>query len=218
MKRLASPWLLLLFGLGLPLAAQEYRVGVAFDLGLPMGAFYNTSYGPAGNVNYTVNQGYNVGTGFALSLTLIPQDSQVAVRFSLTQMSFSGHANALEPGTLALEGGLHQRTYAFGTDAQVFFSGSQAAARTGTYLLGGLSLDQERFDTGASPFNGGIASSLNETRLALVYGLGHQFPLGSGNLRGTLELAYHKTLSLTNTAAGDPPAANYLRLSAGLLF
>ena len=103
------------------------------------------------------------------------------------------------------------------------FPGTGDAYRhRGAYLLGGLSLDLERFrssygDTYWYGYN------VNKTRLGGLAGVGYSFrPYGYWHTNA--EVAFHKTLSSYDTNAqptvGDPatPPADFLRLTYGIIF
>lgn len=204
--------LALLVGMGAPAGAQEARMGVAVNLAAPTGAFRSTDYPPYGTVVSTSNESYDLGVGVQLTFAF-PLDRRTAFRLNLGGQGFSGRATA--PGYDRMN--LQQQMFSIGAELQIFPGDGNAFRQSGTYFLIGPAVDFERFDSSYGDPNYYPDYTVNKTRLGGVVGIGHTFR-PHGGMRYSLEAAFHKTLNATDTAAGNPPASDYLKLGFGLVF
>jgi len=208
MKLWTLPALALVLSLGAPLAAQDTHFGVAVNLAFPTGSFSSNSHYDSG-LGVTSTDSFDTGVG-AMFTGSFPVDRRLAFRLEVGGEGFSGRNSA--PGYRDLN--LHQRMFTIGGQAQVFVGEGNALRYLGPYLVGGFSVDMESFDSslGNSYYS---TDSFNKTRIGGLVGAGYAWrPYGS--MRYTLEGAFHKTL--TNTSAGDPPAADFFRASFGIMF
>ena len=209
-RLLAGTTFLLAFGS--VLAAQDVRYGFAFNVAAPTGALNNTTYPPNALNTSPTREAYNSGVGVDF-LVCVPMNPDVALRFNAGFETFSGTATSA--GYYGLN--LQDQMFSLGAAAQIFLRGGNANRQSGTYLLAGGSLDLERFDSSYGDPNYDPDTTLNKTRLAAVVGLGHTFRSRWG-VRYLVEGSFHKTLTGENTAAGDPPAADFVKLTFGFLF
>jgi len=194
---------------GMPLAAQGASLGLAAVLGAPTGVFNSTTYGDGSTETYDPALGLQFTASF-------PMDRALALRLNLTGMNFSGHRNDANPPGYRYRA--QDSMFSLGGEAQVFLGDGNAMRHTGSYLIGGLSLDLERFDISVNDpnnFDALIADTVTKSRLGLEAGFGHSFRY-YGRMRWTLEAVYHKTL--TGTAEGDPPASDFVKISYGVVF
>jgi hypothetical protein len=202
----------LLLMLGAPLAAQEVRYGLAFNLAAPTGAFNNTTYS-ANAANPAPTQfSYNSGAGFDF-LVMVPVNRMFAMRYSAGYEAFTGSATS--SGYYALN--LSDEMFTVGATAQLFLGDGNANRQSGTYLLGGVCLDLERFANSYGDPTYDPSNSTNQTRFGAQVGIGHTFRSRWGG-RYLMEASYHKTLTSDNTNAGDPPPADYLKFNFGWIF
>jgi hypothetical protein len=197
--------------LGAPLAAQDNRMGLSINLAVPTGGFAGTSYAPDAFTVSSSRESYNTGVGAQFTVSF-PVDKTFALRLNLGGQSFSGRASA--PGYYDLN--LQQQMFSLGGEAQFFLADGNAFRQSGTYLLAGVALDFERFDASYGDPNYDASNSVNKTRVGGVIGIGHTWRRGGG-FRYLIEGAYHKTLTQTDTAAGDPPGSDFLRFSFGVI-
>jgi hypothetical protein len=212
MKKWTIPALALVAGLCAPLRAQEARFGVALNLAIPTGALSGTTYPPDAYVTAPTRESYDAGIGAQFTVSF-PRDRSLALRLNLGGQSFSGRSTA--PGYARVN--LQQQMVSLGADLQLFLADGNAFRQSGTYVLAGVAADFERFDSSYSDPNWYPDNTLNRTRLGGVLGIGHSFR-PYGGLRYSLEAALHKTLSGTDTAAGDPPASDFVRIGFGFIF
>lgn len=200
---------ILALALGTPLAAQDVHYGVGLILGGPTGALNSTSY-PDGS-----RETYDNGLGAQFTASW-PLDRSLAMRLNVSGISFYG--TGMAPQTF--DWNLRESVFSVGGEAEVFVADGNAPRHLGTYLIGGLHADFERFS--ASDYNPSFfnATSVNKTRLAATAGIGHTFR-SYGRSRWSLEAAYHRTLTGTDTnndAGVGFPAADYVKLYVGLAF
>jgi hypothetical protein len=202
------PALALVASLGAPLVAQDAHFGAAVNLAFPTGSFQSNGHYDS-TLGVTSTDSFDTGVGVMFNASF-PMDRRMAFRLEVGGEGFSGKNRAPGYGDLNLQ----QRMFTIGGQAQVFVGNGTALRYLGPYLVGGFSLDMERFDTsvGNSYYN---SDSFNKTRIGGLVGAGYAWrPYGS--MRYTLEGAFHRTL--TGTGAGDPPAADFFRASFGIMF
>ena len=201
-----------LFLFGSTLGAQDVRYGFAFNLAAPTGAFNTTTY-PSNTQNPAPTQdAYNSGVGLDF-MVCVPMNPYVAMRFNVGLETFTGTATS--SGYYPLN--LQDQMFSLGAAAQFFLADGNANRQSGTYILAGGSLDLERFDTSYGDPSYSPDSTLSKTRLAAVVGVGHTFRSRWG-MRYLIEGSFHKTLTGENTAAGNPPAADFLKFNFGFIF
>jgi hypothetical protein len=193
---------------GAPLAAQDVHFGIGVNLSVPTGAFNSTNYGGGARETYDSA----LGAQFTVSF---PVDRSLALRLNIGGTTFSGTGD--DPGGRPSHYNTQNAMFSIGGDAQVFLADGDARRHVGTYLIGGLALDMERFSASVDDPSFFPDTVLNKTRLGLNVGLGHSFRY-VGRWRWTLEATFHKTLTAHDTDAGDPPAADFARLGFGFIF
>lgn len=206
------PILLATVGLTAPLQAQDPHLGFSLNLGFPTGDFRNKTYPPSSQVATPQSEGYDVGLGGQFTIS-VPVDPKVAIRLNL--------GGQVTDGTNAAAGfdriNLRHQLFSVGGEVQVFPGTGSAYRHLGTYVLGGVSADFERFDRSFGTPNVDFTDTTRKSRMGGTLGLGHSF--GSDAFgRFTLEGAFHKTLSGNNTSAGDPPSTDFVKLSLGWVF
>ncbi len=192
-----------------PLAAQQPNFGLGVTLGVPTGALNSSSY-PDGS-----QETYDSGVGGQFTLSW-PLDRSLAMRLNVSGISFYGTGRA--PGFF--DWNLRESMFSVGGEAQVFMADGNASRHVGTYLLGGLHADFERFSASDSDPRSFAATSISKTRLGGTAGIGHTFR-SYGRSRWSMEAAYHKTLTGTdsNTDAGVGfPAADFVKFYVGFAF
>ncbi len=206
------PLLLIATGLSLALQAQEPHFGVSLNLGFPTGDFRSKTYPATGPGTVTQTEGYDVGFGGQFTISF-PVDQKVAIRMNLGGLVTDGTNTAAGFDRINLR---HQ-LYSVGGELQVFPGTGSAYRHEGTYLLGGVSADFERFDRSFGTPNLDFTDSTRKSRLGGTLGIGHSFGYDTfGHF--TLEGAFHKTLSGNHTNAGDPPSTDFAKLSLGWVF
>ena len=185
-----------------PLAAQQAYLGLALNVSVPTGGFSSTTYdGP-------VTETFDAGLGMQFTASF-PVDRRLALRLNVGAVSFDGRDE--QPGYPRYN--LKDDMFSLGGEAQLFLGDGSATRHLGGYLIGGASMDWERF-SGSQDDPSFYADSVdNRTRLAGVAGFGYSFR-NSGRWRWTLEAVYHKTL----TGTGVWPGADFVRCSVGMLF
>jgi hypothetical protein len=202
---------------GAPMAAQETaHWGFALNLNAPVGGFSETVYeGPTRNT-------YDPTVGVAF-LASFPVDRTVAFRLNLSGTTFTGHSDQ-ETSRYRIQDSL----FSLGGDAQIFLGNGNAQRHVGTYLIGGLSLDLERFvgnqdDSSYYYTSNSTDAGYNRARLAGTVGIGHSFRYG-GRMRWIVEGVYHKTLTGTSDNiietvwSGYAPRTDFLKFSFGMMF
>ena len=206
-----------LLALGAPLAAQEPHFGVGLTLSVPTGAMNSTHYPPSGGVASPATEGYDSTLGAQFTVSF-PMDRKTAIRLDVYGETSTGTNRVVNQPTFDLR----HRLFSIGGAFQVFPGLGNAERHRGGYLLGGLSMDLERFESNQGyPYDYG--SSVARTRLGGLVGAGFSFrPYGFW--RSNVEVAFHKTLSNTNAgteaASVSPgtPAADSLRFTYGIIF
>jgi len=212
MRFWSTSLLLAAAGLAPALQAQEPHFGFGINLAFPTGGFRSTTYPADSVVTTPQTEGYDVGFGGQFTISF-PVDPKVAVRLNIGGQSTDGTNTA--PGYDRIN--LQHQLFSVGGDLQVFPGTGSAYRHQGTYLLGGLSADFERFDRSFGTPNWDETDSTRKSRLGGTLGVGHSFGYG-GFGRFTLEGSYHKTLSSHDMAAGDPPATDFAKVSLGWVF
>jgi hypothetical protein len=204
--------LLVATGLTPLLQAQEPHFGFSLNLGFPTGDFREKTYPPAGTVTSTQTEGYDPGFGgqFTVSFPVAPQ---VALRMNLGGQTTNGTNTVPNEETIHLQ----HELFSLGGEIQVFPGPGSAYRHRGTYLLGGVSADFERFDRSFGTPNVDFTDTTRKSRLGGTFGIGHSFDYGTFG-RFTLEGAFHKTLSGNHTSAGDPPSTDFVKMTIGVVF
>ena len=218
MKMPALPSIALVLALGAPLAAQAPHFGFGLTLSVPTGAFNSTDYPPSATVPSPSNEGYNTTLGGQFTVSF-PVDPKLALRLDIYGQSSDGKDTA--PGYAAYN--LRHELLSFGGEAQFFPGDGSAYRHVGSYVLGGLSMDLERFSSSyGDPYWYGY--STDKTRLGGLIGWGYSFP-PYRRWRSNVEIAFHKTLSYHNDTSIQPtpsapatPPADFLRVGYGLVF
>lgn len=212
MENLRVATLALVLALGAPLAAQEPHFGLGVSLSIPAGKFNSNNYSYPGGV--TSNEGYDTTLGGQFTVSF-PVDERLALRLDVYGQSTTGTDTA--PGLPTYN--LQHDLFSLGGEAQYFPGTGDAYRHRGAYLVGGLSMDLERFRSNFSDLD----YDVNKTRLGGLAGVGYSFrPFG--RWRSNAEVAFHKTLSGydTNTlpGIGNPatPPADFVRLTYGVVF
>jgi len=203
--------------LGAPLAAQDAHLGIGLSLAFPTGGFNSTNYPGAGAANPASNEGYNTALGVQFTASF-PVQQDLAARLDVYGQDTSGTDTS--PGYASYN--LEHELLSIGGEAQWFPGDGDAFRHRGAYLLGGASLDLERFtsDYGDLYYNG---HSVDRTRLGGLVGFGYSFR-PYRRWRQTVEVAFHKTLSgysaPTQPATVSPgtPPADFLRVTYGFVF
>ncbi|HJW33413.1 MAG TPA: outer membrane beta-barrel protein [Holophagaceae bacterium] len=223
MRRSMLP--LLALALALPAQAQTPHVGFGLTLNIPTGGFSQTKY-PA----YTASNGDEIGvqtagydTGLAGYFTLsFPVDRTLAFRLNLSGGSEDGSNTAVITPTVGSaysdRQNLRHTMFSIGGDMQIFLQGG-ALRHSGTYLVGGISADFERFDQGYGDLNDYYyydnpnVTTERKSRMGGTFGIGHSFGRA---IKFNMEFTYHTTL--TGKGELDPPATNMARLGFGVVF
>jgi hypothetical protein len=203
--------------LGAPLAAQEPHFGFGIALSVPTGALNSTAYPPSGTVASPATESYDTTLGAQFTASF-PMDRKTAIRLDVYGESSNGSNQAA--GYQAFD--LRHRLLSIGGELQVFPGLGSAERHRGGYLLGGLSMDLERFES-SQGFPNYYGSGVDRTRLGGLVGAGFSFR-PYGYWRSNVEVAFHKTL--TNTSAGSDaasaspgtPAADFIRFTYGIIF
>jgi hypothetical protein len=212
MQNLRAASLALVLAVGAPLAAQEPHFGLGLSLSIPTGKFNSNSYSYPDGV--TATEGYDTTLGGQFTVSF-PVDPRLALRLDVYGQSTTGTDTA--PGLQTYN--LQHDLLSLGGEAQYFPGTGDAYRHRGAYLVGGLSMDLERFRSRFFDLD----YDVNKTRLGGLAGIGYSFrPFG--RWRTNAELAFHKTLSGydTNTLpdVGNPatPPADFFRLTYGVVF
>ena len=211
MKNATLSGALLALFLVTPLAAQDVRVGFAVDLGIPVGGFSSTDYPATGPNNPASTNTFNGGLGAEL-LFCVPVQQNLAVRFSVGALTFSGTSSS--PGYASMN--LQDQMISLGAEAQFFLGGGSASRQSGWYLLAGPSIDFERFDASYGNPDYDQSQTINSTRVAALVGVGTMWR-GRWGHHYLLEAAYHKTLTNCSVSAGDQPGSDFLKVSFGVI-
>jgi hypothetical protein len=213
MRYWTIPLLLAAAGFAPALPAQEPHFGFGINLAFPTGDFRSSSFPSAVQPGVRQTDRYDVGFGGQFTISF-PVDPKVAVRMNIGGQTTEG--TNTEPG-YSDRINLEHQLFSLGGELQVFPGAGSAYRHQGTYLLGGVSADFERFDRSYGTPNWDDTASTRKSRLGGTLGIGHSFGYG-GFGRFTLEGSYHKTLSGHDVAAGDPPATDFARASFGWVF
>lgn len=197
--------------------AQTPHIGFSVNLNIPTGDFASHVDAPTSNFDLPQKSTYDVGFGGQFTASF-PVDPKLAIRLEVFGQSEGGRQHA--DGYQDID--LQHQLIGVGGEMQIFLGDGNANRYRGLYLLAGVSADFERFDKnyGYSDYGYWYTDSVDSThksRLGLLVGIGHAFGYG-GAPRFTMEAVYHKSLTGTNTAAGDPPSSDFLRLGFGFMF
>jgi hypothetical protein len=212
MRFCSMAMLLIVAGVAPTLAAQEPHFGFALNLVFPTGAFRNTTYPPTSQFPATQTEGYDLGLGGQFTISF-PVDPKVAIRLNFGGQTTDGSNTA--PGYDRIN--LRHEMFSLGGEMQVFPGMGSAYRHQGTYLLGGLSADFERFDRSFGDPDWDYTDTTRKSRLGGDLGIGHSFGYSGGG-RFTLEGVFHKTLTGNSLSAGDPPSTDFAKLSLGWVF
>jgi hypothetical protein len=200
----------LLVAAAMPLAAQAApNFGLAINLAVPTGGFSSTTYADGSKETYDTT----VGAQFTASF---PVDRNLALRFNVSGQNFSGDWRPAGDQSMNTEDSF----WSIGGEAQMFLGNGNAMRHLGAYLIGGVSVDFERFSFSVddpSFYGNDTWGAVNKTRLGGTVGMGYSWRT-VGRWRWTMEGVYHGTLSNHNTDAGDPPAADFVKFSFGMIF
>jgi hypothetical protein len=219
MKRSLILPLLLFTGSGL--SAQDPHLGFGLNLVFPTGDFRTKSYAQVPNStdpnDAAQTESHDVGLGAQITISF-PIEQAIAFRLNFSGQVTNGTNTAYLPsGTDIIN--LQHSIYSIGGDLQIFVNGS-ASRHRGTYFLGGLAADFERFDSSYGDFDSDYShedvATRRKSRLGGNFGLGHSF--GFAGTRFTLEATFHKTLSGNDAAKAEPPNSDFTRLSLGWVF
>ncbi|MFN8010414.1 MAG: hypothetical protein U0P81_03325 [Holophagaceae bacterium] len=192
-------------------AQSSPRFGFALNLAFPTGEFRSKTYAPTPDVLTSQTEGYDVGLGGQFTLSF-PIDRGVALRLNFGGQVTNGSNTA--PGYEKLD--LQHSIFSIGGEFQFFVNGS-AQRHRGTYFLMGPSADFERFDVGRhGDYDFHADSSERKSRMGATIGIGHSFGMEAS--RFTFEAAFHKTLSGNDLAKGEPPSADFVKVSFGWVF
>lgn len=212
MRLIILPALLLTAGLVPSAPAQDPHFGFGLNLIFPTGKFNETTYPANSAVLTPQTEGYDLGLGGLFTVSF-PVEQNVAVRLNLGGHVIDGTNTA--PGYDQIN--LEHRMVSVGGEVQIFPGTGNAFRHQGTYFLGGLSADFERFDRSFGEPNLDYTETTRKSRLGGTVGVGHSFGYRDfGHF--TVEGAYHKTLTEHDTAAGDPPATDFVKVTLGWVF
>lgn len=189
-----------------PLAAQESRFGLTGYLGIPTGDFNGITY-PNGD-----HETYDTGIGVQFTIST-PLDRQFALRFNTGVTAFEGNYDSYNYGRYSA----HHSMWHLGGEAQLFLGDGNAMRHIGSYLIGGLEADFERFAYGDDYYDSSYDNAIRKTRLGMTAGFGHAFR-STGRGRWVFEAVFHKTLTANDTANGDMPSADFVKLGVGFVF
>ncbi len=234
MRRSMLP--LLALALALPAQAQTPHVGFGLTLNIPTGGFSQTKYPAYDSVNQygdpirvgVQTAGYDTGLAGYFTLSF-PVDRTLAFRLNLSGGSEDGTNTATVSSLLPTNDpaytapysdrqNLRHTMFSIGGDIQIFLQGG-ALRHSGTYLVGGLSADFERFDQGYGDLNdyyyydNSNVTTERKSRMGGTFGIGHSF---GHAIKFNMEFTYHTTL--TGKGELDPPATNMARLGFGVVF
>jgi hypothetical protein len=137
----------------------------------------------------------------------------VAARLNISGQAFSGRATS--PGDFRRN--LDYSVFSIGGEGQFFLWGGNAYRHLGGYLIAGASADFERFSASYWDPDDDPSRVERRTRLGGTAGFGYSFR-PNGGVRWTVEAVFHKTLTSSDTLAGDPPAGDFVKIGAGVVF
>lgn len=234
MRRSLLP--LLALALALPAQAQSPHVGFGLTITAPTGSFNQTKYPGYDSVDAygdpirvsTQTVGYDTGLGGYFTLSF-PVDRTLAFRLNLSGSSEDGTDSAVVSSLLPTTDpnyrapytdrmNLRHSMFSIGGDVQIFLQGG-ALRHSGTYLVGGISADFERFDQGYGDLNDNYyydnpnVTTERKSRMGGTFGFGHSFGRA---IKFNMEFTYHT--SLTGKGEMDPPSANMAKLGFGIVF
>jgi len=212
MKKLHLPILaLLLAGPALQAQSGHPRFGFALNLAFPTGEFRTKTYPATHDITVPQVEGYDVGLGGQFTISF-PLQQGVAMRLNFGGQATNGSNTAPPYEKINLQHSI----FSVGGEMQFFLNGS-AARHQGSYFLFGPSADFERFDRSRfDDVDTDPEYTERKSRLGGTIGFGHTFGYQAG--RFTLEVGYHKTLSGHDAAKGEPPSADFMKVSLGWVF
>ena len=155
------------------LQAQEPHFGFGLNLGFPTGDFRSKTYPPTGTVLVPQTDGYDVGIGGQFTISF-PVDPKVAIRMNLGGQTTDGTNTAPDDADRI---NLRHQMFSLGGEVQVFPGTGSAYRHQGTYLLGGVSADFERFDRSFGTPNVDFTDTTRKSRLGGTLGIGPQLRL-----------------------------------------
>lgn len=194
------------------LGAQDPHFGFAFNLAFPTGEFREKTYAPNSTVTTPQKEGFDVGMGAQFTMSF-PIEKSVAIRMNFGGQSTSGSNTAAGYAKQDLS----HNIFSLGGELQLFVNGS-ALRHRGTYFFFGPSADFERWDYTYDNHHDywDYSTYQRKSRMGATFGIGNSFGTYTG--RFTMELGFHKTLSGNDAGVGDPPSADFVKLSFGWVF
>jgi hypothetical protein len=193
--------------------AQSPNAALTIGFTIPTGEFREKIYWPRNDVDANQVEGYDVGVGGGFSLSF-PMNRNMALRTGIGFVSSKGTNTAPGYETIFLR---HNNVMLTG---ELQFFTKNAFQHSGTYIVAGISGNFERFERS---FDDNWDYSWSEkdvsrtNRLGGIIGIGHTFYSGSG-LNFVTELSYHTTLTGKDLYRDEPPAANFVKVSFGMVF
>ena len=219
MKNLCAATLALVLVMGAPRPPRSPTSAWASALRSPRASSTTAPMPPlrvsSNGVPSTESYDSTLGGQFTVSF---PVDERLALRLDIYGQSTTGTDSA--PGFQSYN--LQHDLFSLGGEAQYFPGTGDAYRHRGAYLVGGLSMDLERFRSSYGDTNW-TGYNVNKTRLGGLAGVGYSFR-PYGRWRTNAEVAFHKTLSAYDTNAqptvGNPatPPADFVRLTYGVVF
>ena len=202
-------------GLASSLGAQDPHFGFAFNLAFPTGEFREKTYAPTATVTSPQKEGFDIGVGGQFTLSF-PLEKNVAFRLNFGGQSTSGSNTAAG----YTKQNLQHNLFSLGGEVQLFVNGS-ALRHRGSYFFFGPSADFERWDytyNNHDNYNDywDYDTYERKSRMGANFGFGNSFGTHVG--RFTMELGFHKTISGNDGAKGEPPSADFVKLSFGWVF
>lgn len=196
------------------LSAQDAHIGFGFNLAFPTGEFREKTYPPTGLVHSPQKEGFDIGVGGQFTISF-PIEKNVAIRMNFGGQSTSGTNTASGYNTQ----NLNHSIFSLGGELQLFVNGS-ALRHRGTYFFFGPSADFERWDYTYNDHDHydswDYDTYQRKSRMGATFGIGNSF--GSHAGRFTMEFGFHKTLSGNSGSNGEPPSADFVKLSFGWVF
>jgi hypothetical protein len=201
------------FGLASSLGAQEPHFGFAFNLAFPTGDFREKTYPPPSATASSYKDGFDAGFGGQFTMSF-PIERNFAIRMNFGGQSTSGSSSGVGYSRQKLQHNL----FSLGGEFQLFVNGS-ALRHRGTYFFFGPSADFERWDYSDDDrhdYWDDYTTYDRKSRMGATFGIGNSFGTHAG--RFTMEFGYHKTISGNDSAKGDPPSADFVKLTFGWVF
>jgi hypothetical protein len=196
--------------------AQSPNAAISLGITIPTGEFREKIYAPWGEVTTNQIEGYDVGVVGAFSLSF-PMSRTVALRTGIGFISSRGTSTALGYETLFLR---HSNVM-LSAELQLFTK--NAYQHAGTYTFAGFSTNFERFERAyddnwdSSYWYGSEVDVTRKNRLGGTIGIGHTFFSNTG-FNFVTEWSYNTTLTGKDPYRSDPPAADFVKISFGMVF